>query len=294
VTDETGLMLSLHNWGGMGFTGAPDPGVLCKRYNVICIGVDYLQSGEGAPPESGFPYDTGYLQTLDALRGLFYVYHGLQKNHITFDATRLYATGGSGGGNVSLMANKLAPNTFACIVDLSGLASLTDDIAFGSPELTEVRAGYSRELDHPNYLSADAQMIRDPGCPTHIDVMMAAGNTALIVCIHGEDDKSCCVTDKRRVMNALKSAGADVQAHYMSQSDIDGDLIMDSGHGIGDRTHLLQHFADSYLLPDGPDMCRLKEPCNFESGRAVCFPTEQGEYVIDYSMGYPEAKFQIR
>jgi hypothetical protein len=33
-------MLSLHNWGGTGFTGAPAPETLAKRYDVVAIGVD--------------------------------------------------------------------------------------------------------------------------------------------------------------------------------------------------------------------------------------------------------------
>ena len=45
VKSSTGLMLSLHNWGGTAFTGAPDPAALVTRYDVVAIGVDYLQSG---------------------------------------------------------------------------------------------------------------------------------------------------------------------------------------------------------------------------------------------------------
>lgn len=61
-------MLSLHNWGGVGFVGAPDPAALVDAMDLVVIGVDYLQSG---PDEAlqGLPYDFGYLQALDALRG---------------------------------------------------------------------------------------------------------------------------------------------------------------------------------------------------------------------------------
>lgn len=57
----------------------------------------------------------------------------LSARGISFDSGRLFATGGSGGGNVALMAHKLAPRTFAAVADLSGMKRLSDDIAFGLP-----------------------------------------------------------------------------------------------------------------------------------------------------------------
>ena len=48
VLPTTGLMLSLHNWGGTGSGGSADPGVLAEKYNVVAISVDYLQSGKKA------------------------------------------------------------------------------------------------------------------------------------------------------------------------------------------------------------------------------------------------------
>lgn len=292
VTDGTGLMLGLHNWGGVAFAGAPDPQVLCERYNVVAIGVDYLQSGEGAPPASGHPYDTGYLQTIDALRGLFYVYSGLGRKGVAFDTRRIYATGGSGGGNVSLMANKLAPRTFAAIVDLSGLASLTDNVAFGSDDGRDVRAGYSRDPQSPNYLPAHAQEIRDPGKPEHVQLMKSLGNAATVVTVHGVDDASCPVADKRRVLDAMLAQGFDVQANYVAAADIDGQLIIDSGHSIGNRTQLLIKFADKYLLPGSPAVRRTIGASDFERrDRQVRYPTDQGDYLIDYTQGYPTAHF---
>ena len=116
VKASTGLMLCLHNWGGTGFcegreSCSPD------TYDAVVIGVDYYQSGD--TPDSPLPYDFGYLQAADALRALWFVYHGLAAGHVPFDRMRIYGMGGSGGGNVIQMANKFAPHTFACIVDCS-------------------------------------------------------------------------------------------------------------------------------------------------------------------------------
>ena len=77
-----------------------------------------------------------------------------------FASGRIYATGGSGGGNVSLMANKLAPRTFACTIDLCGMKKLSDDIAYNLPGGSGLDARWSRDPKSSNYLSPDA-----PGNP---------------------------------------------------------------------------------------------------------------------------------
>jgi len=292
VDGRTGLMLSLHNWGGTAFIGAPDPQVLSSTYNVVAIGVDYLQSGETAPPASGHPYDTGYLQALDALRALFYVYSGLADEGAAYDRGRLYATGGSGGGNVSLMANKLGPRTFACIVDLSGLASLTDARAFGLEGGGDIHAGYSPDPDSPNYLAKHAQQIRDPGNVRHLEIMKSLGNAATVVTVHGVQDESCCVIDKRRVMDSMRANGLDVHPNYITPDDVDNEIIRNAGHAIGNRTQLLVRYAGDYLSLDSAKLRRTSGRCDFDCrDQKVLYPTDQGHYVIDYSDGYPTGRF---
>jgi len=46
VNENTGLMLSLHNWGGTHARGTADPDLLADKYNVVAICVDYIQSGD--------------------------------------------------------------------------------------------------------------------------------------------------------------------------------------------------------------------------------------------------------
>ena len=122
--------------------------MLANRLNVVVIGVDYLQSGTD-DPKSLLPYDFGYLQALDALRALWFVHDGLAKKKLPFASGRIYAAGGSGGGNVSLMCNKLAPRTFACVVDMSGMAKLSDDIAYALPGGSRLSARYSKDPAQP-------------------------------------------------------------------------------------------------------------------------------------------------
>lgn len=68
VGKETGILLTLHNWGGVDCVGTANPRELADKLNVIALCVNYLQSGPKDSIEGPEPYDFGYLQALDALR----------------------------------------------------------------------------------------------------------------------------------------------------------------------------------------------------------------------------------
>ncbi len=291
VDSESGVMLSLHNWGGTGFVGTADPAVLVSRYNVVAIGVDYLQSGQYDPERDG-PYDFGWLQALDALRALYFVRNGLDAMAKPFDHGRIFAVGGSGGGNVALMANKLAPRTFACVIDLSGMAELSDDVAFGVPGKTHLNAGYSRDPKSPRYLSPDAQALRVVGYPDHARLMKELGNTAKTVVVHGVKDDACSFDDAREMVEGLLRAGLDVEPHFIAKSDIDGAVIKDCKHSLGDRTRILQRFADGYLLPGGNRAARRSGKTDFECrDERVRYKTPNGSFTVSYVLGFPVGRF---
>ena len=155
VNAETGLMLSLHNWGGVDCVGTADPQVLAERLNVVALCVNYVQSGQKDSITGPEPYDYGYLQGLDALRSLWWLRDRMLAGKHPFDNGRIYSTGGSGGGNVTLMANKLAPRTFTCIVDMCGMKKLSDDIAYNLEGGSRLNARWTRDAQHPYYLRAD-------------------------------------------------------------------------------------------------------------------------------------------
>ncbi len=295
VNEQTGLMLTLHNWGGTDCVGTADPRVLADELNVIAICVNYLQSGQQASITDPEPYDFGYLQALDALRALYFVFDGLQQAERPFHAGRIYATGGSGGGNVSLMANKLAPTTFACAVDICGMAKLTDDIAYDEPGGSSLNARWSRNAESPNYLAVDAQEIRDIGNPSHLAVMQELGTTSRIVVVHGVDDAMCLPEDKRELVKHMQVAGLTVEPHWITQQDIDGRVFTGTAHSLGNRTEIVLQVAGKYLRPDSPDAIVGSGPTNFELRNVqVRYPTRNGEYVISYERGYPIGEFRPR
>ena len=289
VSSGTGLMLSLHNWGGTVWDNAPNPNRLSENYDLLVIGVTYYQSGDR--PGAAEPYDFGYVQAMDALRALHYVYQGLTASGQSFDSTRLYCTGGSGGANVTQMASKFAPNTFACIVDLSGMASLTDDIAYHLPGGSSLDARYSRDPASPAYLTPDMQEIRDLGNPSHLALQAKSGNRCKIVVIHGEDDPVCLSSDKHRVADAMRLAGLEVEPHFITKADIDGERILNSGHQIGERTGLLMHFAGKHLSPQSAQMCRLTRPNDFDRRVPVAYPTSNGVHTVTYGSEAPTFLF---
>lgn len=290
VRASTGLMLSLHNWGGTGFVGTADPGFLADTYDVVAIGVDYLQSGRKASIEDPEPYDFGWLQALDALRALHFVWDGLTRRGVAFDRSRVYATGGSGGGNVCLMANKLAPRTFAVVVDISGMKKLTDDIAFGLPGGSELNARYVRDAGHPFHLSEDARAIRDPAEPVHLALMKRWGCEARILTVHGVDDGVCPGADEFAA--AMRAGGLDFTHVRVTADRVDGEVFTGTGHSLGDRTRILAHVAGRYLDPGSPRMVRRRGATDFERREVLRYPTAGGQWVVRYDAGYPEGEWE--
>ncbi len=290
INESTGLFLALHYWGGTHADGVPDPQTLADRYNVVAICVDYLQSGpyEGTTMP---PYDFGYLQALDVLRSLYWMYNGLEQSATKFHTGRIYCTGYSGGGNVTQMANKLAPRTFAAIIDFCGMARLSDDIAYHLEGGSRLNAGYSQDPESPAYLSPDAQVLRDLGNTTHLQQMKDYGQEAQIFVVHGATDDVCPVEDKRVVVANMKAAGLPVVARYPEEKDLDGVIFTGTGHGMGDPTKMLAVVADAKLLPDSPQVAIRKGASDFERKDVICYTTPNGCWEVDYAAGYPVGRF---
>lgn len=287
VNPNTGVMLSLHNWGGSGFAGSADPRILANQFNVITVGVDYLQSGVQAALNDPEPYDFGWLQALDVLRALHFVTSDLQRRGIPFDGARLFTTGGSGGGNVSLMANKLAPRTFAAVIDMCGMKKLTDDIAYNLPGGSKLNARYVRDPRHPFYLSVDRQELHDLGNSVHLAIMKKAGCSAKIITVHGEDDQADGVADQYAA--SMTASGLDFTYVRVTKEMIDGGTFTTTGHALGNRTAIVRHVA-----ADSLKNLRRQGPSDFERREDICYPTSNGVWTVSYARGWPEGRFESR
>lgn len=293
VNAETGLMLNLHNWGGTNTSGAGNPAILTRELNVIAISVDYLQSGPWKG-QAGAPYDFGYLQAIDALRALAFVYQGLNEQKIPFNAKRIYATGGSGGGNVTLMCNKFAPHTFTGVVDICGMPRLSDDIAFYLPGGSSLNARYSKDPGSPNYLTPGGQEIRYLGNPHHLKLMKARGHETKILIIHGTGDTTCPYADARDMYQNMKAAGLDVEAKFVTKNDLDGKVFKSIGHSLGDRTQMIVKYGGEFIIPGQPKYRLRKSPTDIDLKQDVVYPTSDGRYVISWETGVPVIRFEAR
>lgn len=291
VGAKTGLMLSLHNWGGTAFGGTADPGILSNKYNVIAIGVDYLQSGAQASIKDPEPYDFGWLQSLDALRALHFVFDGLKRRGIAFDSQRIFVTGGSGGGNVSLMANKLAPRTFTAVIDMCGMKKLSDDIAFNLPGGSDLNARFVRDPQHPFYLSPDRQALHFLGHTEHLATMKKLGCAAKIISVHGEDDVTCPFADAEEFAKNMGQSGLDFTFVRVTKKTLDGKAFLSAGHSLGNRTLIVESVAGKFLDPASPDTLRRAGATDFERKEEIRYATPNGHWIISYQAGYPVGRF---
>ena len=293
VKAETGIMLSLHNWGGEDCAGTADPQTLADKFNVVALCVNYLQSGKQDSIDGPEPYDCGYLQALDALRAVWFVRQGLMTKKMPFASGRIYATGGSGGGNVSLMAGKFAPRTFACIVDLCGMKKLSADIAFHLPGGSDLDARWSRDPNSANYLSPDARDIRFAAHPQHLALMKQLGNSCRTIVVHGVDDMTCPFADAEELVANFQAAGLAVEPRFIAKRNLDGEVFTSSGHPLGNRTKIVLQVAGKYLTPGSPDAIVRPGNNDFDlRDELVRYKTPGGEFVISYAAGFPVGRFE--
>lgn len=291
VTAATGAMLTLHNWGGTDCVGTADPQTLADRYDVIALCVNYLQSGAEEGVKGPEPYDFGYLQALDALRALWLVEHRLDEAKLAWARGRVYVTGGSGGGNVSLMANKFAPRTFAVVIDLCGMVRLSDDIAFNEPGGSGLNARYVRDPQSPFHLTPDMQQLRDTSHLEHLRAWKTQGGTARLVIVHGVEDATCPFADAETLAANAQAAGIDVVPRWVKPADLDGKIFTSAGHALGNRTEIVEAVAGTWLKAGSPHAVIRTGPSDFSRKATVVYATPHGRWEIDYAAGYPVGRF---
>ena len=89
----------------------------------------------------------------------------------------------------------------------------------------------------------------------------------------------------------MRLAGLEVEPHFITKADIDGERILNSGHQIGERTGLLMHFAGKHLSPQSAQMCRLTRPNDFDRRVPVAYPTSNGVHTVTYGSEAPTFLF---
>ncbi|MDA1232966.1 MAG: alpha/beta fold hydrolase, partial [Planctomycetota bacterium] len=222
----------------------------------------------------------------------WFVRNNLHNQSITYADDRLFCTGGSGGGNVTLMCNKLAPRTFACVIDMCGMKKLSDDIAFAMPGGSDLNARWSRDPASPNHLKIDEQELRFVGHPLHLAEMKRLCATSKILVVHGVDDRTCPFEDAVEMVDLMKAAGLDVEPHFITKDEIDGKVFSSTGHSLGDRTQIALKLAGKYLKSSGEHSLRRSGDSDFDRRESIRYLTGNGGFVISYDQGFPVGRFE--
>ena len=129
-------------------------------------------------------------------------------------------------------------------------------------------------------------------CSSDLQVQRAFGPGARIVSVHGRGDDLCPFADAREfVVNAL-AANLPVDAWFVTPELLDGKAFTSTGHGLGDRTLIVDRVAGRYLRPDSKEALVRQGPTDFERRSAIRYPTANGSYVIDFAAGYPVGRFE--
>ena len=284
INENTGIMLVSHNWGGTWSMCWEWCRILANKFNLICIDTDYYQSGWKA----GDPvYDLGVIQTMDCLRAFYEIRKYLIENNLPFNRHRNYAAGASGGGGISQMANKFAPHTFGCIIDLCGNPGLTDDIAFG---IGRLNAGYSKDPQAENYLIKHMQEIRNYGNLEHLKIQYACNSDNQVVIVHGVDDDYCSCADKVRIFANMLQAGFKPEGYFITPGMVDGLIVTGTGHALGDRAYIIAQYGQKFIAEQG-SMAKLVAADDIERQSRIVYPVTGGSYCIDYSQGSPVIYF---
>ena len=102
IGPDTGVLLVTHGWGPNRFQHEDKMRVAAEEYDLVCLAVEYRQSGYACDPVGGYgwdcPYDASFYQVLDVLNGLRF----LLETRPQLNRSRLIHYGGSQGGHIAL------------------------------------------------------------------------------------------------------------------------------------------------------------------------------------------------
>lgn len=269
---NTGVAVSLHNWGGTGCENTADGQVIADTFDCVVTCPSYELASDPELPVGA--YDLGLHQAVFALRefGLLYEWLRKHKREHSIDGKgleRRYAVGASGGGLTALMMNKLAPQTFSgvfVINPLVGVWSHTETAKWG----VGVRQ-HSFE-------------IRDIADDRHLAVMRKRKNKAVVGFVAGSEDTVALYS--QTVMAHIDMTMRGFETYFVGvYPGVIFFPFQDAGHSLGDRTYITQTYA-------GPAFAaRTKSKTDFERRSEISFPVTGGAYVVKYGKTSVKLKF---
>lgn len=248
VDGRTGLMHFGHGWGGNRYGYREMQQEFADRYNLVCVGTEFRQSGYDFDPVAGLgadrPYDASHYQVLDCLNALRHV-HGL---HPGLDDRRILSFGGSQGAHVAMLMGIFCPSTFALIVGACGAYRLDENIIQWA----------GRDF------SEDELAVRDA-------VRLAPRVQCPVVLVHGTEDETVPVCHTRWLEAAIREAGKPVVARYVEGGN----------HALGPVTN--RRDATVELADDLLRSARREGPTDFAEGSLIRIPCADRALELDWS-----------
>jgi pimeloyl-ACP methyl ester carboxylesterase len=210
IGPATGVLLCSHGWGGNRYGDVGKMDIAADAHDVVCIGVEFRQSGYASNPVTGTgwdcPYDLSFYQLFDVLNALRQILH----LRPALNRRRLYHYGGSQGGHLALLSAIVAPDTFASVYSSCGAVFVDSHFVEWA----------GREFQ-PHELSVRSVIEHVAGirCPVFLD--------------HGTADAEVpCDPHTRALEQRLRALGSPVEATYYEGA----------GHMLGPVTSRVEAF----------------------------------------------------
>lgn len=242
------------------------------------------------------PFDFGFIQAVDCLAALKNFFDLASSMKIPLNPRRSFLYGVSMGGFIAQMCNKLAPSTFSVLGDIAGFVNISRERITNG--LCMVNFGKVRfNVNYGNYYSADENSpafydegmfeIRNLLNADHLALMNRIGADQNIVMLHGIDDHVVPVTQKSLLFHNMLQAGHHCEFFLFYNEHVDGCLITETGHTIGDRPRLFEKYVGHYIDESSPHSKFTSYPNDFVQKNTLVYPVSNGKYVMDYGGDFP-------
>ncbi|MGE5418060.1 MAG: DUF2920 family protein [Acidobacteriota bacterium] len=237
-------------------------------------------------------WDFGFIQAMDIIYSFRVVQELCQQNDIPFNDKRAFLYGYGDGGHIVQMCGRLAPNSFALIIDQAGkvMAYPRDLVPQESGIFSvEYLPGYQIKtlVTHPELYSLDPDsdfyITRDMIQIRNLSRLNPYSECKYIMLSHAEDIRSP-ESSRRYLTDKMTKAGIEVNHVELERS------AGDSSYDV-DIKESFRKYCSEYIKVGSVNSVSRKTDTDFALGTLLTYETANGKYVIDYSGFVPTIKF---
>ena len=235
-----GQLLTKH---GVKLDGSESALVALEKLNAVLEVSDVVENITATfLPHKNEYQNGGLMAALDILNAI----NDFQNKYMV-ESLDVILVGSSNGGFIANLVSKIAPNTISAVIDNSSWASLSLPYIVGRDLKTPESAHYFWSNLKVYYYVLSAWTMR-PNLPnaflpchhvmrgfdkTQIKQMARNGSTCFYYFVHSVNDNIALTRDKINMAKTMISEGFDVHMEVFDQSDVDGKLVKNLGHGMG-------------------------------------------------------------